>query len=536
MSNLKFQIPTSNNGLIEVPIEFGKVVYVLGANGSGKSIPMHQFYSQHRGNVKRILAHRRTWFTTNAMNMTAQTKKKNEEYIHNANRHIQTRWKDDYSEQRSSMSIFDLINSENIRAREIAKAVDTEEIEKAIALSNIQAPIIAINELLTIANIPIIISLGRDEQLFASKNGSEPYSIAELSDGERNALLIAADVLTVPPNSLIIIDEPERHLHRSIISPLLSSLFEKRSDCAFTISTHDVFLPTDNDYSTTILLRGCQWNGKSIQDWDADIIQNNDDLPENIKLEILGSKRKILFVEGDFTSLDKQIYQLIYPSISVQPLGDCGQIERAIDGILHTENLHWLEAFGLIDADDRTTEQVATLKEKGIIALPCYSVESLYYNIEIIEQIGIKYAELIEKSSAEIVESATSNIIPNLITHKGRLCARLSERKARKRVMSSLPKHREILMKGDFEIKFSLKEVLEEEEQIFDKLVEDSNINGLIDRYPIRETPVINNITNAFGFDRKTYESMVRKLIINNPKILEIFKTKLLGLSNLIDK
>ncbi len=85
-------------------------------------------------------------------------------------------------------------------------------------LSNNQAPLQAINELLAISNIPIKITLGKDEQLFASKNGSEPYSIAELSDSERNALLIGADVLTTEPNTLIILDEPERHLHRSIIA------------------------------------------------------------------------------------------------------------------------------------------------------------------------------------------------------------------------------------------------------------------------------------------------------------------------------
>ena len=66
-----------------------------------------------------------------------------------------------------------------------------------------------------------------------SKNGSPPYSIAELSDGERNSLLIAASILTMKSESLVLIDEPERHLHRSIISPLLQHLFSSRSDCAF---------------------------------------------------------------------------------------------------------------------------------------------------------------------------------------------------------------------------------------------------------------------------------------------------------------
>src|SRR6185437_8756471 len=102
----------------------------------------------------------------------------------------------DYSQQRTSISIFELINSENVRARSIASDFDVENIELAKEYSRNQAPIQAINELLAMSNIPINIMLGKDEQLFASKNGSEPYSIAELSDGERNALLIGADVLT----------------------------------------------------------------------------------------------------------------------------------------------------------------------------------------------------------------------------------------------------------------------------------------------------------------------------------------------------
>ena len=214
----------------------------------------------------------------------------------NSDMQVYSRWKDDYSGTRSSISIFDLINSENVRARNIAGAVDNDDISFAKQLSNAQAPLQAINELLAISNIPVVISLGKDEQLFASKNGSEPYSIAELSDGERNALLICSDVLTTDPNQLIILDEPERHLHRSIISPLLSSLFQKRKDCVFVISTHDVFLPIDHSEASVLLLRSCQWSGKSIKDWDADLISEGDEIPSSIKREILGSKRNILFL------------------------------------------------------------------------------------------------------------------------------------------------------------------------------------------------------------------------------------------------
>ena len=64
--------------------------------------------------------------------------------------------------------------------------------------------------------------------------------------GERNAFLIVAEVFTAESGALIIIDEPERHLHRSITSPLLSALFQKRSDCAVLVSTHEPHLPLDN--------------------------------------------------------------------------------------------------------------------------------------------------------------------------------------------------------------------------------------------------------------------------------------------------
>jgi predicted ATPase len=91
----------------------------------------------------------------------------------------------------------------------------------------------------------------------ARKNDGTEFSAAQLSDGERKALQIAGSVLTAPPGTLFLIDEPERHLHRSIISPLLIQLFERRRDCGFIISTHDHDLPLDAFEARTLLLRSC---------------------------------------------------------------------------------------------------------------------------------------------------------------------------------------------------------------------------------------------------------------------------------------
>ncbi|MFB9865530.1 DUF4435 domain-containing protein [Rufibacter immobilis] len=534
-SKYSFTIPTSNNGTLNIPLTEGKALFVLGANGVGKSTLMHTLFQQNVNHTKRILAHRQTWFSNNSMNMTASQKKDRERDMKSSDQQIYSRWKDDYSSYRSSISIFDLINSENIRARNIANAVDRDDISLAKGLSNAQAPLQAINELLAISNIPITITLGKDEQLFASKNGSSLYSIAELSDGERNALLICADVLTTEPNQLIILDEPERHLHRSIISPLLSSLFLKRKDCVFVISTHDVFLSIDHSEASVLLLRSSQWNGKNIKDWEADLISESDKIPAEVKKEILGSKRSILFVEGESQSLDRQIYQLLFPSVSVIPQGSCIQVEKAVEGIKGTENLHWINAYGLIDADDRTEEQLQALIERGIVALSCYSVESLYYNLEIVKRVANRYSELTGSDANELYLAATSDIINSIIPHKERLCSRLCEKQVRNSVMSLLPKHKDIDKRGEYEYKINLKEIIEKEEAVFDKIIEENNLNGLISRYPVRETPALTKIATGLGLTREKYESAVRKLIIDDSDTKQYLKNLLNPLTSLIE-
>lgn len=532
-----FRVPTSNKGVLDIPLLEGKALFVLGANGVGKSTLMHLLFEQNFNHSKRILAHRQTVLYSNAINMTATDKKKKQDSIKRNDRYITSRYQDLHSSERSSISIFELITSENVRARKITDAVDKNHISFAKQISNDQAPLQAINELLAISNIPIEITLGKDEQLFASKNGSEPYSIAELSDGERNALLICADVLTTEPNQLIILDEPERHLHRSIISPLLSSLFQKRKDCVFVISTHDVVLPIDHSEASILLLRSCQWNGKNIKDWDADLISEADEIPNSIKKEIIGSKRNILFVEGDYErSLDRQLYSLIYPSVTVVPQGSCTQVEKAVEGIKRTEQLHWINSYGLIDADDRTDEQIQNLLNKGIATLNCYSVEALYYNLEIVKRIAKRFSEVLGQDENALFEKATSGIINELTLRKERLCSRLCEKQARNIVMTKLPTHKDIQEKRDFELKINLKEIKEKEEAHFDRLVADNNLDGLISRYPIRETPVLTKIATGLGMTKDKYESAVRKLIIDDNDTKEYFKTLLKPLTKLLEK
>ncbi len=278
---------------------------------------MHRFYTAHHVNARRMSAHRQTWMTSNAISLSPEQKRNTENSILGNDAQPTARWRDDHSAARPGIAIYDLIDSENVRARGIAEAFDRDDLELAKERRKQQAPIKVINELLRLSKIPVEISVKESDQVVASKSGSSPYSVAELSDGERSALLVAATVLTAKPGTLVLIDEPERHLHRSIISPLLTHLFARRLDCAFVVSTHYVTLPLDNPTARTLLVRGCTLEGTSFLNWDVDLVPPGAEIDEDLKRDILGARRKLLFVEGEARSLDTPLYSAVFKDVSV---------------------------------------------------------------------------------------------------------------------------------------------------------------------------------------------------------------------------
>jgi hypothetical protein len=204
----------------------------------------------------------------------------------------------------------------------------------------------------------------------------------------------------------LLIDEPERHLHRSIISPLLTHLFSKREDCAFIVSTHDVMLPLDNPSARTLLIRGCTYTESSLSGWDVDILPSETEIDDDIKKDILGARKKILFVEGVENSLDKPLYSLVFPDFSIIAKSNCRDVERSVCGIRASEKFHWVKAFGIVDNDMRPDADLTRLKKKHIYALPVYSVEAIYYHPDIQQLIAQRQAESIGGDASTYFNSA----------------------------------------------------------------------------------------------------------------------------------
>lgn len=59
------------------------------------------------------------------------------------------------------------------------------------------------------------------------------YNAKNMRDGERLILYLIGSVLVAPKDTIIIIDEPENHLHKAIIKKLWDKLEVYRKDCVF---------------------------------------------------------------------------------------------------------------------------------------------------------------------------------------------------------------------------------------------------------------------------------------------------------------
>ena len=519
---------------LSLTLEDGDQLFVVGANGSGKSaLLQHWTSSADEGKINRISAHRQTWFESGGINLTLTQRREFDRNNRNMERQGQARWIDHNAGLKQSSVLFDLVERENSRARSIAFHVDggnTEEARKVAAES--VSPFYRINELLKRATLGVSIENSGNREILARRHDSEQvFSIAQMSDGERNAFIIAVAVLTVKPGTVLLIDEPERHLHRSIIEPFLSALLECRDDCAFVVSTHEIALPVANPNARVLMLRSCLWEANKPKAWDVELLEPNDGLPDELKFAILGARKRILFVEGVKGSLDFSLYSILFPGFSVIPRESCRGVWEAVSGLQGAPDLHHVEAFGLIDGDGRTDEEVEKLARDNVFALKTFSVEALYYCSDSIKAVAASQAKSLDRRDDELILSAKQAAFDSIRQDNNiaeRMAARKCERRVRNEMLSKLPDWKQIQSNPDFKIPAGGNSHYADELSCFNELVNKEKLDDLIADYPLRESPVFGAIAKALEcFGKGEYERRVLSMVRRDQNLARAIRKRI---------
>ena len=456
----------------------------------------------------------------------------------------EARWRDLKGSGGLSIVLFDLFAKEHAINKSIARHVRNQDTDQALELSDESpSPFDQINELLAGGRLTVTIENADDQNLLARHPQGQPFSIVEMSDGERNAMIIAAHIITAELGTVFVIDEPERHLHRSIIQPFLSALFaRRREDCAFIIATHEIALPVANPDAQVLMLRSCQWSSNQCVAWDADVLKPSAELPEDLKLAILGSRKKILFVEGQSGGPDFSLYTVLFPELSIVPKGSCEEVQKAVLGWRGSQGIHpvHVEIFGLIDRDNRPPEDVEKLAEKGVFALEVYSVEALYYCSEVIAAVAHRQADSLGVDANELIKSAKQKAIDSLKVESEKTPERMAslrcERQIRERVLLEIPDKKSIIDNPTRPICISIDSPYSEELNRFNKLVEEEKLDQLIARYSLRKSRAFEIIATTLRCrDQKDYERMVLTQVQRDSQLTQALKERIHPLSETLD-
>ncbi len=205
----------------------------------------------------------------------------------------------------------------------------------------------------------------------------EAYPAFQMSDGERIILYLVGRVLLAPKNSLIIIDEPEMYLHKTIVDKLWNKLELERQDCTFLYLTHDLQFAANRD-ARKAWIRSFEYPSK----WTIDNIEGNE-IPEELLLKLLGSRKKILFCEGKRNSLDSKIFELLFENYTITPVETCKDVINFTKSFNKIPNTV-AKAYGIIDHDFRSKEQLAKLEEQNVFSYDVAEVENLFLLPDII--------------------------------------------------------------------------------------------------------------------------------------------------------
>ncbi len=537
-AGITLEVPRVADCSLKVTLGPGDRLYVVGANGSGKSALIQFLITTHQGKkIRRISAHRQTWMESGSIDFTPLRRRQFDQQLRNRETNSQARWRDFYGQDRQSAVLFDLVAKENARARSIAQHIDAQESERATEVASAsEPPFKQLNELLRLGTLAVSLENTNDEEIIARHRISGAnFSITQMSDGERNAVIIAATVLTVEKGTTILIDEPERHLHRSIIEPFLSALFQRRPDCIFVVSTHEISLPVAHPETRSLIVRSCAWKGDMAHAWDVDLLDKNTELPEDLKRAVLGSRKRILFVEGDdSSSLDLPLYRVLYPDISILPKGSCGEVMRAVKGLRGLGNFHEIEAFGLIDRDDRPDDEVRRLANEYVYALDVPSAEALYYCSDSIAAVALHQAGSLLKNADELRKTAIKKALDTL-KEEGiaeRMAARRCERQVRNLLMSELPNSDSIRENPMEPICASIPSPFPDELRRFKTLLADNKLDDLVARYPLRKSRVFDVIAKSLHLSgRDNYERTLLSRLQVNLELAQSLRQRIQSLS-----
>ncbi len=342
--------------------------YVLvGANGSGKSSFARQT-RQILGRNVAIISAQKVFYLSRVTNVTlGKSSRSNVWSFQNQDKLYKSEGFSNQIEQDLNNVFKSLVEEDNeCRGKFYDDYEDSNPIQKPT--TTLQKVIDIWNKLLIHRKL-----LYSEGYLTVIPEKGDKYDFMYLSDGEKAIFYYIAHVLLAQEKSYIIVDEPENHLHLALVAKLWDTLELIREDCQFIYLTHNLEFANTRTNSKKIWMKSFT----SPANWDMQEIESNADIPQVLYMELLGSRKPVLFCEGKQSSYDINLYSRLFPNYSVIPVDGHMQVINFTRAFNAATAIHGNQAIGIIDGDFHTEDQKRKWEKDGIYTVEAQEIENV---------------------------------------------------------------------------------------------------------------------------------------------------------------
>ncbi|MDK1732261.1 DUF4435 domain-containing protein [Dellaglioa algida] len=209
-----------------------------------------------------------------------------------------------------------------------------------------------------------------------------------MSDGEKAILYYICQVFLAEPNSFIVVDEPETFLNVSNFSRLWDSLEEYRQDCKFIYISHTIDFIVSRSNTDMLWCKNFSYP----DNWSIERIDDEGNLtnefPKELLSEILGARIPILFCEGKQDSDDYFVYSNLFrEKVVVVPVGGHTQVIQYTKAYNNSLVLDNNCAYGIIDSDLMSDEQIISYRGDNIYTLPFNEIEMIFFTEDVMTSV-----------------------------------------------------------------------------------------------------------------------------------------------------
>lgn len=220
------------------------------------------------------------------------------------------------------------------------------------------------------------------------------YPIAQMSEGERTALYLAARVVSCT-RPLVVVDEPESYFHPLLARRLWDDLEDLSPDTRFVYITHDIPFALSRRRAQFAIARS---------ETTADLLPAASMLPPDLVAQVFGAASfsvtasRLVFCEGKPSSYDLEILSAWHncPRTAVVAAGGCSAVRECVSVFRSGVVTGGLEAIGYVDRDglpDDTLNSAAHVK-----AHPVFEIEG-FICLEIVFKAIAKYSGINESTA-----------------------------------------------------------------------------------------------------------------------------------------